>query len=136
MADIEEITPEEETIPAAEPAFVDSSDDTTSGMYERKIAWAVISAALVIYLIAFPIRVLYYRNDFTTGILYRLRPWVPVREIWHEQLGELPDFGTRLGLQIAFVTCLLAIVAAVIYGLWLILVQPETGQPADRADAT
>lgn len=104
-------------------------------MYERKIAWAVISAAIVIYLIAFPIRVLYYSYDFVEMQLYRHRPWVPVREIWFDQIKELPDFGSKLGLQVVFVACLVAIVAAVIYGLWLILVQSETEQPADRADA-
>jgi hypothetical protein len=129
MSDRDEIQQEQESIPVVEP------DDTTSGLYERKIAWAVISAAIVIYLIAFPIRVLYYQYDFVEMKLYRHRPWVPVREIWFEQIKELPDFGSKLGIQIVFVICLFAIVTAVIYSLWLILVQSETEQPADGADA-
>jgi hypothetical protein len=135
MSDQDEPKPTEETLNVVEQVIPNDTDHTTSGLYERKIAWAIISAAILIYLIAFPLRVLYYDYDFTTRILTRLRPWVPVREIWYDQIKDLPDFGSKLGLQIAFVACLIAIVAAVIYGLWLILVQSETEQPTDGADA-
>ena len=138
----------EETLPTAEPMLdaptteadlgpvaVEEQDDSGPDLYNQKIAWAVISGAILIYLIALPIRVLYYRYDYIEMKLLRLRPWVPVRRIWFEQLESLPSFGSQLLVQIVFSLSMLVLVAAVLYGLWLILVEADAEPTNDRADA-
>lgn len=130
------VEPEHETDQVQlEPDASEFPENSGPDIYNRKIVWAVISGAILIYLIALPIRVLYYRYDFVEMQLHKLRPWVPVRRIWFEQIEDLPSFGSQLLVQVVFALSMLVLVAAVLYGLWLILVEADAEQSVDRTDA-
>lgn len=101
----------------------------------REIAWILSTGAILIYLLALPIRIQYWRVNFEAGAFQELRRWMLVRDVWAFQFRNMPSFGSEIFVQFLFVVSALIILFGVILGLRLILLQEDDLPSSDSINA-
>jgi hypothetical protein len=96
----------------------------------NQVVWALITAAMLVYLLVLPIRIQFWAPNLFTNTMQELRRWEPVRHIWGYQIRHLPVLGSQLIVQVLFTFSILVVLAAFFYALWLVLNQePDDERP-------
>lgn len=133
------MTDDEQNEPKQEghvPSVAGQADRTSlNPMAFREIVWIVASGAILIYLLALPIRIQYWRVNFEAGEFQELRRWMLVRDVWSFQFRNMPTFGSEMLMQVLFVLSAVGILIGVILGLRVILLQDGDPTSGDVADA-
>lgn len=81
--------------------------------------WGAIAVIIVIGVLAFPMRVQFWEYG------RELREWIAIREVWSLQIQHAPVFGTQSVTRVLLAVSIAVVVAATLWILRLILVQPD-----------
>ncbi len=108
---------------ADDAADVPSDSASTGGIRWQLVAWVVLVTGLMVWLATGTVSTTSYTSNFFLGVTYRNVTDEALQQIWVYQAEHLPTVQYQALLDAGFVLSVVAVVACVIAGSWLLLVK-------------